>query len=357
MQQRRGGTLFRPRRRRNYGCLTLLLALLAVLALVFSLNALSNRFVRIDTQRVTVLSLPPALEGFSILHLSDLNAASLGDKQENLANTIKDLDYRAVALTGDMVGKSGQAQPLMDLLAAIKPGTPVFLLAGGSDPAPLVTQPHGDSQVYAPWVQAAVAKGAIYLETPYFMQADGQGLWFCPADLFTLDLDNARFALNEQINMLQASSNPYEAQTGAQLRVAQHRLDVINRSQELLAQMKPQDIIIALSHIPPDGDELARLSTESREMGLSSPSLFLAGQFNNGQMRLPGLGPLFIPRQMDGRGGFLPGDEGFVGLDIKKGYALHISPGLGVSAYYPLPIRLFNRPAGTLLILTARMTR
>ena len=66
---------------------------------------------------------------------------------------------------------------------------------------------------------------------------------------------------------------------------------------------------------------------------------------------------MHIPVQPDGKGGFFPGDEGFTGLSIVKGYAVYISPGLGVSSYYPLPLRLFNRPAATLVRLTAQMTR
>lgn len=357
MQQNRRRSLFAARRKKNYGCLTIFLAFFLVVALVFFMNNLSNRYVRIDQKRVTVLQLPKGLEGFSILHLSDLNASQLGDRQSNLQNALKSIDYRAVVLTGDMVGKSGQVEPLLDLISALKPDVPVFLVAGDSDPVPLQSQPHGDSLVHAPWVQAAMQQGAVYLETPYFLQTDQQGIWFCPADLFTVDLANARFALGEQIKALKSSPNPYEAATGAQLRLAEHRLDVIDRSEEFLAQIKPTDVVIALSHIPPDGEELAQLSLESREKGLPSPSLFMAGQFNNGQARLPGLGPVYIPRQADGRGGFFPGDDGFVGLEIKKGYALHISPGLGVSGYYPLPLRLFNRPAGTILKLTAQMTR
>ncbi len=53
----------------------------------------------------------------------------------------------------------------------------------------------------------------------------------------------------------------------------------------------------------------------------------------------------------------MPGDEGFTGLSIRQGYPVYISPGLGVSSYYPLPLRLFNRPVATLVQLTARMTR
>jgi predicted MPP superfamily phosphohydrolase len=349
--------LFAPRRQRRYGCLVLLLALLAVLALVFSLNALSNQYVNLQTQQVTVLELPKALEKFTFLHLSDLHAATFGKDQANLKTALKDQDYRAVVLTGDMVGKSGSVEPLLQLLGVLKPDVPVFFVAGDSDPSPLSARAPENGPVYAPWVLAAQQKGAIYVETPYLFQTDGQNIWFCPASLFTVDLENARFALTEQIKALQSGQNPSDSQTAARLRLAEHRLKIINRSEELLSEIKQTDIIIALSHIPPDNEELAHLSQESREKSLPSPSLFLAGHFNNGQMRLPGLGAIYIPPHADGRGGFFPEDEGFAGLSIKKGYAAYISPGLGASDYYPLSLRLFNRPSGTLIVLTAHMTR
>ncbi len=357
MRQQGGRRLFSSRHRRHAGCLTVILLLFAALALLLSLNGLSNRFVRLETRRVTVLNLPKALEKFAVLHLSDLNGARLGNQQENLRKTLGRESFQAVALTGDMVGRGGDAEPLMELLALLPQGVPAFLIAGDGDPAPLLSAPHGDSEVKAEYIRKAEALGAIYLEAPYPMTHEGQTVWFCPGDLFFYDLPSARSALALQVGTLRASENAYDPEIGAQLRFAEHRLKVTEQALEATDAMKPGDVIIALMHHPPGPDMLGDLSQSSRESGKPSPSLFLAGGFNNGQIRLPGLGPVFIPRQGDGRGGFFPGDEGFSGLSIIKGYPLYISPGLGVSDYYPLLLRLFNRPGATLLELTAQMTR
>ena len=357
MSNRRTFRLFAPQRRRPIGCLLVALLLLAALLMVLSLNSLSNRYVRLETRRVTVLNLPKQLEGFTILHLSDLNAASLGHKQENLKSALGQERYEAVVLSGDMVGKSGRVQPLLEILDLIPENVPVFLVAGDSDPPPMMDQPHGDGEVLSDYLRQAQAHGAIYLEIPYPLESGGRTIWFCPGDLFLIDLDNAYFALREYASSLQAAENPYEPLTGARLRHTQHRLAVMEASREAMKQMREGDIIIAVMHHPPDSMRLGELSQQVREAHLPSPSLFLAGQFNNGQVRLPGLGPVYIPPQPDGSGGFFPGDEGFTGLSITKGYPVHISPGLGVSGYYPLPLRLFNRPAATLLVLTAHMTR
>ena len=356
MSQGRSHRLFTTRRRRRAGCLTVLGLLVAALTLVLVLNGLSNRYARLDTRGVTVLNLPRELEGFAILHLSDLNAASLGSNQDNLISALGKEDYQAVVLSGDMVGTSGNAAPLLTLLGRLRPGVPIYLIAGDSDPPALLQQPHGDAQVLAPWVQAAQDAGAIYLETPQRLEYEGRTVWFCPGETFLLDLTNAVFALKELIGQL-TGDDQYAPEQAAQLRFAQHRLQGVERSQEALLEMKPEDIIVAVTHHPPDKGQLAELARLGREAGQLTPSLFLAGQFNNGQARLPGLGPVYIPPQPEGGGGFLPGDEGFTGLLIRQGFPLHISPGLGTSGYYPLPLRLFNRPAATLLRLSARMTR
>lgn len=357
MARRSKNRLFSPVRRRRGGCLLVFLLFTAALVMLLSLNALSNSYVRLEERSVTVINLPKALEGFKILHLSDLNAASLGKAHENLKNALGKESYQAVVLSGDMVGKSGNAQPLLDLLPLFPTDVPVFLIAGDSDPKPLLDDPHGSGEVKADYIIQAEQRGVIFLESPYRMEYNKQVIWICPGETFTLDLDNGVFALEELIKTLKSQDNPYEAQTGAQLRFAEHRLEKMTASREAFSQMKQTDTIVAVMHHPPDNGQLSELSMRSQELGLPSPSLFLAGQFNAGQIRLPGLGPVYIPRQSDGRGGFFPGDAGFTGLSIVKGYPVYISPGLGVSAYYPFPMRIFNRPAATLLRLTAQMTR
>lgn len=334
----------------------MLFLLAAAIALVLSLNGLSNRFVRLGTRQVTVLNLPRGLEGFTILHISDLNAAKLGENQENLKEALGKEGYQAVVMSGDMVGKSGRAEPLLDVLDVIPDNVPVFFIAGDADPAPLLVRPEGET-IKAGYVLRAEARGAIYLEAPYKLETEGQVVWFCPADTFLVDLPAARFSLMEQMNLLEGIENLDPAEKEARLQVTRHRLGMLEAAMAALLEMKPTDMVVAVSHHPPGSEQLGELAQRARIEETPLPGLFLAGQFNNGQTRLPGLGPVYIPEQMDGRGGFLPGDEGFTGLSITKGFPLHISPGLGISTYYPLPLRLFNRPSVTLLSLTSRMTR
>ncbi|NLM85147.1 MAG: hypothetical protein GX171_00435 [Clostridiales bacterium] len=357
MSNRRSSRLFRPRRKRRAGCVTVFVLFLLAVVLVFAFNAFANRYVRLDQQSVTVLNLPKAYEGYTILHVSDLNAATLGNHQENLMNTLGKEAFDAVVMTGDMVGTSGKAQPMLDLIAQLAPKAPVFFVTGDADPSPLLSQPHGDGEVKAAYIQQAEALGATYLEVPLRLETNEQVLWYCPGEAFTLDLQNAVFALSELEKTLLSSENPYEAATSAQLRHTQHRKAIMEQTMALMKTIAPTDTVIAVMHQPPTREELAEIAGNAREQGLPVPALFLAGQYNNGQARLPGLGPIYVPRLADGPGGYFPGDEGLTGLQITQGVSLHISPGLGASSYYPIPLRLFNRPAMTLIHLTQKMTR
>ncbi len=349
-------SLFAPRRRKKrYGCLTVLFLLLIALGVMVGLNSLANRFVKLTEQAITLPELPRALEGFSILHLSDLNAASLGANHEHLKKALEQESYQAVCLTGDMVGKSGNAQPLLTLLEVLGNKVPVFFIAGSSDPPPLLDTAHGDSEVFAPWVRQAQAKGASYLDRPWALEEEGSRIWFCPADMFELDLASARRAYQDRVNQLKASSNPAAPDTGVQLRLAEYQLRIVETKIAARAEIRPGDTIVALRHHPPDPEVLAEMRDAAESTGALLPQVYLSGQLNGGQARLPGLGPIYLPPQEGRTGGWLPGEEGISGLSVYKGQAVYISPGLGVSSYYPIPIRLFNRPTATLIQLTRRL--
>ncbi len=356
MPRRGRANLFAPhRRKKRYGCLTVLFLLMISLGVVVGLNSLANRFVKLAVQPVTLPELPRELEKFTILHLSDLNAASLGRNHEHLRQALDKESFQAVCLTGDMVGKSRNVEPLLALLEVIGGRAPVFFIAGSGDPEPLLSAPRGGSEVLAPWVREAQAGGAAYLDRPWALEEEGKRIWFCPADMFELDLDNARRAYQERVRTLKASAGPASPENGAQLRLAEYQLKTVETKIAAKARMKAGDTVVALRHRPPDPDMLAEMRASAGKAGTLLPQLYLSGQLNGGQTCLPWLGPLYLPPQDDGRGGWLPGEKGISGLSVYQGQSVYISPGLGVSSYYPLPLRLFNRPTATLIELTSRL--
>ena len=87
---------------------------------------------------------------------------------------------------------------------------------------------------------------------------------------------------------------------------------------------------------------------------LRNVSLLLAGHYNAGQVRIPLVGALKAPASAGG--GWFPEDHTLVGLNVVHGVTQYISPGLGISDDYPIPLRIFNTPAITLITLTSRLT-
>ena len=80
--------------------------------------------------------------------------------------------------------------------------------------------------------------------------------------------------------------------------------------------------------------------------------LILAGHYNGGQWRLPGIGAVYVPEL-----GWFPADDEIRGLSFPAGIPQYISPGLGSDPHYPYqPGRLFNSPTLTLITLTRRAT-
>ncbi len=156
------------------GCLTIVSFLIAI-GLFLGLNSLSNRFVKLANQPIALPDLPKKLEGFRILHLSDLNAATLGAGHEHLKKALALESYEAVCLTGDMVGKSGKTGPLMTLLDIIRGKAPVFLIAGAGDPYPLLSTPRGRRGA-GPLGPGGPGQGTIYLDRPQMLEVEGSGL-------------------------------------------------------------------------------------------------------------------------------------------------------------------------------------
>jgi predicted MPP superfamily phosphohydrolase len=93
------------------------LVLIPLLILVFfAANfTISNR-IRMEDLRLTVLNLPVDLEEYSILHISDLHGARYGEKQKAIRNVLGTARYSCVVMTGDMLGKNGDVEPLLELI-------------------------------------------------------------------------------------------------------------------------------------------------------------------------------------------------------------------------------------------------
>ena len=331
----------------------ILVVLFLVIAVLFTVNLAMTHTVAYTREYVTISNLPMGLDNFTILHLSDLNGASLGDRQSAVKKAIGSRSsYGAVVLSGNMVGESGDVQPVLDLLGQLPLGTPVLLLPGDGDPALYVTTAHSSLSVYADWAQQLIDAGVIILDEPYSITTGKATIWFTPENLYTMDTVSTEKAWQNQIDALTAQVEPLTLDQSALMRTAEYQVGRMQRIREKIATMKDSHIQVAVSHLPLTKQSVAesRAWATNKVFSMSNVSLILSGGYCAGQWRIPGSGAIYVPEL-----GFFPEDELVTGMGYLAGVWQHISPGLGASPDYPffMPMRLFNSPGATMIVLTS----
>ena len=309
------------------------LALFIVLVGSGIYTALDNGRVIVKTQQIFVWNLPKALEGFTVLHISDLNGQHFGPGHKQLQSALQGKRYSAVCITGNMVGKDGDVGPFLELLNALDTTKPVFFIAGNNDPSPLASQGRGTITSLANWVAQLQAKGAIYLDTPTALQVGRATVWFSDAAQLSFDPDSATTAYAQ-----------------ASLPDSDYNVQVLHRTQATRAQMTDEDLHIVLTHRPlrePTVYRLQEIDTSTGNNFMHTVDILLAGGTAGGQWRIPFVGPLWSE-------GWLPGDTYVQGYHYTGNLSQYISGGLGVLRNNPLPgIRLFNTPEISLLTFTS----
>lgn len=333
------------------------LAVVVCLALagLFTANLAMTHTVSYTREYVTISNLPTDLDNFTILHLSDLNGVNLGDRQSSVKKAIGDrTGYGAVVLSGNMVGSSGDVQPVLDLLEQLPNGTPVLLLPGDGDPELYDASAHSSLSVYADWAQRLQEAGVIILDEPYAITVGKATVWFVPESLYTMDIDSTQKAWQNQIDVLEAQVEPLTLEQSALKRTAEFQVERMARIRETIATVKDSHIQVAVSHMPLTKEGIAdsRAWSGSKTFSMQKVSLILAGGYCGGQWRIPGIGAIYVPEL-----GFFPADEEISGMGFLSGVWQHISPGLGAGTGYPwfMSFRLFNSPGATMLVLTATM--
>ncbi len=359
MARRKSAYIFAPEKQRGggLGCaMPALMLLVAAAAAALLFNYAANTRVSLEMETVPVMSLDKAFEGFTVLHLSDLHAAALGSDMELWQNLLFSKTFRAVVVTGDMVGCGGDDEPLLSLihtLQQLNPNAPIYFVAGDDDPAPVISTPRGTPEVLADWVRAAQQEGAVYLDAPVGQQVGKRTVWFVPQYLYDVDAEGMLGSLQNQKADMEALGQQYEAEGGAVYRALCYRMDAMERTVAAQKAMLNTDLQIAVTHAPLVKDYI-RSSLEwgetSQTFGFRNVSLLLAGHLCAGQWRLPGVGAIYVPDE-----GWFPPDEGVVGMQRVNSLNQYISAGLGASEKLPMRGRLFNPPRVTLLKFTARI--
>lgn len=351
---RRQQYIFVEESHRGRGFLIGLLVVLGLLlAVLFTANLAMTHTVAYTREYVTISNLPTGLDNFTILHLSDLNGAELGDQQSAVKKAIGSRSsYGAVVLSGNMVGESGNVQPVLDLLTQLPGNTPVLLLPGDGDPNLYATTAHSSLSPYADWARELQEAGVIILDEPYSITTGKATIWFTPENLYTMDTVSTEKAWQNQIDVLTAQVEPLTPDQSALKRTAEYQVQRMQRIRETIATIKEKDIQVAVSHMPLTIASVAesRAWATSKIFSMSNVRLILSGGYCAGQWRIPGMGAVYVPEL-----GFFPDDELLTGMSYLAGVWQHISPGLGAGTEYPwfMPMRLFNAPGATMLVLTA----
>ncbi len=359
MGRRNKGYIFVEERKKGpgLGCLVLILLLLAALVGAGVLiNSGYNRRVQLETASVNVMSLDKNYEGLTLLHISDLHASPLGSDLTAWKALLNGKSYKAVVITGDMVGESGEYEPFLSLihnLKQINEAAPIYFISGDEDPAPVLTTNRGTPQVLAKWVLAAEEQGAIYLDSPQLLEVGKKKVWFTPQYLYDVDVEGMLGSLNIQKADMEAQGMPYDPVGGATYRALCYRIEVMERTRIAMREMTAEDLQIAVNHSPLDTDyirESLQWSEEVHPFSFRNIDLLVCGDLCGGGWRLPGGKALYV----EGRG-WLPDDEGIVGMQRINSLNQFISPGLGAPAAQLLPGRMFNPPAVTLIKFTAKL--
>jgi len=325
-----------------------LIALLIVFVLIVGGNFAANQFVHVKRITIPVRGLGEAFDGFTILHLSDLKGRRFGAQQGLFHMAISGEKVDLVVMTGDMVSPMGNAQPLytlLDRLGEAAGDAPVYYIAGDDDPLPASMDHAAGGSPFAPWVLGAAQRGAQLLSSPVMIEREQQRIWLATSAQLSLDLETMQQQYERQY--LAALDKRDENE----IELAAYNLDSLEKMRSARAKMKREDTYIALTHVLPGPENPDALTPSA----LSTPlDVMLGGHYLGGLIRLPGVGPLFVPSRNETNYGILPGDGVYAGLSKRDSTWLYASPGLGAwDGMYPeWFFRLFNPPTVTLITLS-----
>lgn len=282
------------KRRKKYGWLYVILVIALLLLALYA----ENNAIGITSYKAASAKLPDGVDGYRIVHLSDLQSKAFGRSQKPLLRKVEKLKPDMIVVTGDLV----------------------------------------DSTHYDADASYRMMEGAADIAPVYYIRGNHE---FAAADYSELE---ERLKRLEGVHILQNEHTILPIGDGV-LRLVGVDDPIFNRVQdgdvdkikahldEALADIAyPDAYTILLSHRP----ELFQVYAD---YGMD---LSLAGHAHGGQFRIPFVGGLYAPEQ-----GFWPTySEGRHRIGDAE---LIISRGLGNSTF---PQRLLNRPEIVVVELT-----
>lgn len=317
-------------------------------------NQAQNQNIRLLTDNVRVMALDSTFEGFRILHISDLSGNSIGSNYEKWQRLLAGQKWNAVIMSGDMVGKSENSEPMLSLiheLTVLNPDAPIYFVAGDGDPNPVSASARGTPEVFADWVLEAQKAGALYLDAPMYVEVGKHKVWFSPAYLYDMDIENSANSLQVQIEKMEEQGVQYEMVGGANYRAMIYRLETMRKALSAINSMTEKDLQIAVNHIPLEKSYIRNAvayADKDSVFNFRAVDLVLCGHLCGGQYCLPGEEPIYCEGL-----GFFPGKENVQGMQRINSVNIYVSPGIASSSTAVIPLRLFCRPSVTILKFTS----
>lgn len=245
-----------------------------------------------------------------ILHLADLHGQLFGKDQEHIRNLIAGKEVDVVVLTGDLVDEhTTSIEPLNSLLECL-PEAPRFFVPGNHDKIAPVTR-----ELYASLSKYGVT---ILDNKKVSLSKKGKRVSIVGLDDPYLGTPNPELLTGHGASEGELSILLCHAPTFGNRAVAQFKDTWDSCSKEVATSQKPRFT---------SGSVLELASRHDFD-------LVLAGHTHGGQIKIPGLGAVFVPGQ-----GFPP--KYVEGVYRIGSTTMFITRGLGTSR---LPVRLFSRP-------------
>ena len=343
-----------PKRRAAFALF--LVAVVVVLAI--SLAFVDGARVAVDRQLVEVPALPAAAEGFSTLLIGDLHGKTFGENHDLIINALEQTRVDAIVFAGDVCGPDGDAEAFFALIDrllahASTANKPIFILGGDEDPP--ASQFKGIDRVPGAWVEGAMERGAVLLDSPQLVTAGDARVWFSYGLSPILEIDESVASLSDELSMLIKQRDITKTEQEQRISELRYNLKILERTQEMRALMQPSDVQIGVLHHPLTDAFLDVLNTTQDENARNFRSLdvMLAAHYCGGGIRLPFVGALHVPAPTLPNGGWWPPQALTRGQAEVCGITQVVTPGLGVSAAQrPFRARLLNTPSITIVRLT-----
>lgn len=282
---------------------TLLIILLILVAgVIVYAGLIEPRLVELRHQQALIPRLPAGLDGFRILHISDLHIKdSHRGKARRLLRAFREVRPDIVFITGDLIDRDRYIDYCARFLTRLRAPHGVYGVLGNHDhfyfsfADTWSRKKVGASPNDAAALHDTLSKREVTVLSNEIVRrkVDAEPLWIVGIDEFAEGYDHV---------------------------------------DQIFSDIPHDEMLLLLAHTP---DMVA-------ELNLPRPAFAFAGHTHGGQIRIPGFGALYRHTQVLDR-------KSNSGLTTLAGVPVHVSRGFGASEWFPF--RLFCRPEVTLLVL------